>query len=239
MNQKLSSDATVRASYVKAFKKEDTIVVFFLSNANAATITDVCFEVTVPDHFAAEASVDNIVRVAVNNNVQTFTVPSIGTHITVVIAIKLRHRKHGFNLALLGNLKYRTPAANTATKGKDISLPAWQIPIEISDMLRPLTLNTDAFGKQWAAHAQEKKARFTPTTPFASSAALMDVLCNGLYIKLVQLIGNEGIAAGALVNGDVCLVHASVVGLAVDVTVRTKDKSFTEVVVRQLHKIIR
>lgn len=220
-------------------KQDHALLVFFLSNASAGTITDVNLDVNVPDHFSAEDSADNVVRINFTNTIHTFSVSSIATHITIVAATKLRYRKHGFSLSVSGNVKYRAPAANATTKGKESSLSSWQIPIEINDMLRPITLNTDAFGKQWAAHTMEKKARFTPSTPYSSAALLLEAVCKGLNIKLVQLIGNEGIAAGQLINGDMCLMHALVVGLAVDITIRTKDKSYTEVVSRQLSKIIR
>jgi hypothetical protein len=197
-------------------------------------ISDVVVEIVVPNHFSAEDCADNVVRVSINDSNHIFRVSSIGSHVTVVVALKLRHRKHGFNLFLNGTALYK----NATTHGKESSLPSWQIPIGITDFLRPAQLNTEVFGKQWGVHAQEKKLRLTPVSPFTSSA-LLETLCKELSLQLVQHIGNEGIVAGSLLNDELCLIHVYVINQAVDIIVHTKDRSLTEVVVRQLHKTIR
>jgi len=232
----LTSDNNLRVAFTKLFKKEETVFVLLISNTNSNPqniLKNVAVNLTLPEHLGIEFSTDDIVRVAGD----TLTVPSLAPRFTVVEALRLRHKKHGFNIVLSGRTSYRTGTSSGLK-----ALPDWQISVELSDMLRPYTLKTDSFEKHWAENTQEKKFRIVPTIPLSTPKDLLDLLGKELSFLPVQVIRNEGIAAASFARGtssDVCLLYSIVGPQGVDLIVRSKDKFFTEVLARQLHKVIR
>lgn len=221
-------DDRVRVGCVKVWRKEETLVVLLVSNKSAQTLTDVVTTVNIPEHFSVGLSGDPLVRCAGN----TFSLASLPPSKTVLEVLSLKHKKHGFNLAITAQVQY-------SFEGKKTIISDCNVIMEISDMLRPHVISTDVFGKLWATHPHEKKSKFTPAIPVASSAALLEKLKASMSVHPVQVIGNEGIAATSLLQGELMLLHALVLPQSVDITIRSKDKSFSEVVIRHLHKLMR
>lgn len=215
---------------IKVWKKDETLVVLLVSNKSTKGVTDVVTTVQIPEHFAAELSADPLV---VTGN-SSFTLSSLPASKTALEVIRLRHKKHGFNLAITAHVQY-------SVEGRRVVVSNCDVLMEINDLLRPHVIHTEAFGKLWGTHPHEKKAKFTPAPPIQSSSALLTKLKTAMSVHPVQVIGNEGIAAASLLElpSELLFLHVLVLPTSVDVTIRSKDKSFTEVVMRYLHKLLR
>lgn len=214
-------------------KANETLVVFLLSNRSTQTLTDVVTSVQVPEHFSAELVADPLVRIS---NL-TFTLSALPADKTVLEVVRLKHKKFGFNLAVIAQVQY-------SCEGRRTNISDCNVHVEISDLLRPHVTNIDTVGKVWHTYTQESKAKITPAVPVESSAALLAKLQEEMGVHTVQVVRNEGIGAATLLGGELLLMHVqvgpqAVGGQAIDVLVRSKDKSFTEVVIRYLHKILR
>ena len=233
-------DELLQVGCVKVLRAQETLLVFMLSNKSPTyTLSEVTTTVQIPDHFSAELSADPLVRI----NAKTFSLAALPTSRTVLEVISLKHKKHGYNLAVTSQVQY-------TWEGRRTNVSDCNVPLEICDFLRPHPITIDLVGNLWALHTHESKAKFTPATSVASSSALLTRLKTDLFVHTVQVIGNEGIAAASLLNGELLLMHVVVAVAAgaagavdvtstVTVTVRSKDKSFTEVVIRYLHRLLR
>lgn len=221
----------MQVGYAKVLRKDETLVVLLVSNKSAQGVTDVISTVQLPEHFATELSADPLVRISGTN---TFHLASLPPGKTALEVLRLKHKKHGFNLAITIQVQY-------AFEGRKVAVSDCNVLLEISDFLRPHVINTDSFGKLWGTHPHEKKAKLTPAVPITSSAVLLEKLKTSASAHPVQVIGNEGIAATSLLGNtnELMLMHVLVLPQSVDVTIRSKDKSFTEVVMRYLHKLLR
>lgn len=221
-------DELLQVGFVKVLRADETLFVLMLSNKSQHTLTDVATTVQIPDHFSADLSADPLVRI----NARTFVLAALPASRTALEVIGLKHKKHGYNLAITSQIQY-------TCEGRRTNVSDCNIAVEIADMLRPNAITIDLVGKLWALHTHESKAKFTPATPVGTAAALLARLKTELSIHTVQVIGNEGIGAASLLQGELLLMHVMVGPQAADITVRSKDKSFTEVTMRYLHRMLR
>jgi hypothetical protein len=221
-------DDLLQVGFVKVLRAEETLVVLMLSNKSTYTLSDVTTTVQIPDHFSAELSADPLVRI----NAKTFSLAALPSARTVLEVISIKHKKHGYGLAITSQVQY-------TCEGRRANVSDCNIPVEINDLLRPHVITIEVVGKVWALHTHESKAKFTPATPVGSSSALLTRLKTDLSVHTVQVIGSEGIGAASLLHGELLLMHVVVGPQSTDITVRSKDKSFTDVVMRYLHRLLR
>lgn len=226
-------DKQLHVGCAKVMRADETLLVFVLGNKSTQTLTDVVTSIQLPEHFSVELVADPVVRASA----QTFSLSALPPGKVVLEVVRLKHKKLGFNLAVIAQVQY-------SSDGRRTNIADCNVHVEISDLLRPHVITIDQVGKVWHTYTHESKTKITPAVPPESSSALLEKLKAEMGIHTVQVIRNEGIGAAKLLNGELLLMHVqvgpqAVGGVAVDVTVRTKDKSFTEVVVRYLHKLLR
>jgi Adaptin AP4 complex epsilon appendage platform/Adaptin C-terminal domain len=223
-------DGQLQVGSVKVRRADETLVVLLLSNKSAQTLTDITTTVQVPEHFSFELQADPLIRIPPDT--KTFSLSALPPSKTALEVIRMKHKKLGFNLAVIAQVQYTSEGQRTIVSDCNVF-------VEISDLLRPHDITIDAVGKVWHAHSHESKAKFTPATPVTSSSALLARFKTELSVHTVQVIRNEGIGAASLLNSELLLLmHVLVLPQSVDITVRSKDKSFTEVVMRYLHKLM-
>lgn len=221
-------DEILQVGCMKVMRPEDTLLVLMLSNKSKHTLTDVTTTVQIPDHFSFELFADPIVRI----NTKTFTLAALPAAKTALEVISLKHKKLGYNLAITSQVQY-------TCEGRRTNVSDCNIRVEINDLLRPNVVTIDVVGSVWAQHTHESKAKFTLATPVGTSTEFLARLKKDMSIHPVQVIGHEGIGAATLLSGETLLMHVMVGAQSVDITIRSKDKSFTDVVMRYLHHLLR
>ncbi|CAM9897356.1 unnamed protein product [Scytosiphon promiscuus] len=103
--------------------------------------------------------------------------------------------------------------------------------------VRPLAIATGEFGRKWMACSGERRAAGSGLSPglAASPKAVAERLGASLGVHTVEIIPHtaEGICAGQLDGGGVCLVHCKVWAArgTVDITVRAGDTKLAEAAV--------
>eukprot|EP00455_Lapot_gusevi_P047326 TRINITY_DN637_c0_g3_i4.p1 TRINITY_DN637_c0_g3~~TRINITY_DN637_c0_g3_i4.p1 ORF type:complete len:1210 (-),score=506.44 TRINITY_DN637_c0_g3_i4:151-3717(-) len=108
---------------------------------------------------------------------------------------------------------------------------AFRVPLPLSDLLRPVPLNTQQFGVGWKQHSQEVRFALAQTS-VNSSAEFMNRI-RQLRLHPVETIGAENIAAGKLAlsaaQPALCFIHGKVKPSGLDIIVRSSDKDFSTV----------
>jgi len=140
-----------------------------------------------------------------------------------------------FDLALQGQLSYAD-----AGSAEPHLLP-FKLALTTQQLLRPHSITTQQFGQLWPAHSAEWKGQAYSSCG-SNPQAFMSLLERSFALHPVEIIGVECIACGKLVGSDqMVLVHGKLglmAGRALELTVRTREKRFTESLQRQLIEAI-
>jgi len=133
-----------------------------------------------------------------------------------------------------------------------VTLPATPSPVllsfnaslNVTDLLRPAVLTTQAFGAQWGTFPAEQKFSLR-SSRITSGVEFMNLIKTSIHLHPVQTIGLENIASGTLaITGQtqawLCLVHAKVTpvggGSEINGIVRTKSGDFTAALTQLLQQ---
>eukprot|EP01113_Clastostelium_recurvatum_P042806 TRINITY_DN6977_c0_g1_i2.p1 TRINITY_DN6977_c0_g1~~TRINITY_DN6977_c0_g1_i2.p1 ORF type:complete len:1301 (-),score=435.89 TRINITY_DN6977_c0_g1_i2:44-3634(-) len=237
----LVSNSSVRVSLMKLTHSKDELgLVLLVSNVTqGATLHDVTcsYQLSPPDTLTAmldaDAGVEVLEALGPNTKARLAQLPP---RTTLAQGLHLRFKKHTFQNSVAVSVSY-SPGPGQAP----VILPAQTIPIDLVDLLRPCRLQTEQVAAVWGSYSQSRTLSIQPSLrPIASARDAIDAL----NMTVVQIIGNEGIGASEMITThDKVLVHAKTDQAQrppnVEITVRTQDKFFTEVVTRNVYKFIR
>lgn len=114
---------------------------------------------------------------------------------------------------------------------------SFRLPLSGYELMRPQVITTPQFGQLWPVnHAEWKGQVYSGCGD--KPQAFMKLLSDAFQLHAVEIIGMECIACGKLVGSDISvLVHGKLglmTGRALELTVRTREKRFTDVVQRHL-----
>lgn len=125
------------------------------------------------------------------------------------------------------DVSFSSPSGPGSTKGG--------LALGFTDLLRPAPLTTDQFGQAWGKFSGEGKVALRFPKPI-SPETLQQHIGERASLKIIQVIGKECIAAARVVPvNHVVLCHMSVEGpQAVNATIRSTSKEFSEIVARAL-----
>eukprot|EP01113_Clastostelium_recurvatum_P042805 TRINITY_DN6977_c0_g1_i1.p1 TRINITY_DN6977_c0_g1~~TRINITY_DN6977_c0_g1_i1.p1 ORF type:complete len:407 (-),score=141.99 TRINITY_DN6977_c0_g1_i1:44-1159(-) len=237
----LVSNSSVRVSLMKLTHSKDELgLVLLVSNVTqGATLHDVTcsYQLSPPDTLTAmldaDAGVEVLEALGPNTKARLAQLPP---RTTLAQGLHLRFKKHTFQNSVAVTVSY-SPGSGQAP----VILPAQTISIDLVDLLRPCRLQTEQVAAVWGSYTQSRTLSIQPSLrPIASARDAIDAL----NMTVVQIIGNEGIGASEMITThDKVLVHAKTDQAQrppnVEITVRTQDKFFTEVVTRNVYKFIR
>eukprot|EP01102_Stenamoeba_stenopodia_P016901 TRINITY_DN5972_c0_g1_i1.p1 TRINITY_DN5972_c0_g1~~TRINITY_DN5972_c0_g1_i1.p1 ORF type:complete len:1192 (-),score=301.43 TRINITY_DN5972_c0_g1_i1:58-3633(-) len=223
------SDSQLSISYFKCWKPDETLVVLFFGNSGAGELLKCTASLETPANLKSELVGDKGVTIRHNQ----VLIQSLAPKETTVALVKLRFRQHSFSANIEGKVQY----VNDQKENKHVS---FSVAVDLIDLLRPNPINTPKFGELWPSHTHESKAVFTSTN-FKSPKEYLTFLQSKLNVHPIEIIGIEAIASAKLINSEsLVMVHSKINNAGiVEVTVRTKDKLFTDVVIRYLQRIIK
>jgi hypothetical protein len=94
-------------------------------------------------------------------------------------------------------------------------------------LLGPLQMTTQQVGAMWGQLPSERKAMMQ--TSMASCQEMMQRLQMHLHVQTVDIIGQEGIAAGRVLPGnDPCFLHGKLNGPRLELLVRCRDPGIAQ-----------
>ncbi|XP_053128364.1 AP-4 complex subunit epsilon-1 isoform X2 [Hemicordylus capensis] len=83
----------------------------------------------------------------------------------------------------------------------------FSVKLALLDFIRPLEMSTGEFGQLWLSFSNDVKQNLKTASPPRSLSALLSPLQHKLKLHIVDMIGNEGIAACQLLPSVPCLLH--------------------------------
>eukprot|EP00928_Gymnodinium_smaydae_P010252 TRINITY_DN13848_c0_g2_i1.p1 TRINITY_DN13848_c0_g2~~TRINITY_DN13848_c0_g2_i1.p1 ORF type:complete len:194 (-),score=50.31 TRINITY_DN13848_c0_g2_i1:118-669(-) len=112
--------------------------------------------------------------------------------------------------------------------------PAAQPPAPI---LAPLQVTTQQVGGMWGSLPTERRVQIPSSV--VSCQDMMLRLQRGANIHPVEIIGNEGIAAGRVLPGtDACFLHGKVAPQRIEMLVRCRDPGVAQKVVELCQRVL-
>ncbi|XP_019622254.1 PREDICTED: AP-4 complex subunit epsilon-1-like [Branchiostoma belcheri] len=223
----LCSDEVVRLTLCKVWKPEEFVVVIFLTNHSGnRAVTDVCVKLEPSSNFqcsigGAETSC------IVEEKIAPCSCSVHSAHLTC--------KAPALSMHLGGELSYKD---HTLTNRRLFFTCA----VHLSDVVRPLELTTEQYGEKWPLTSHDKRLKLE-TNKVTKVAVVMDMFKGRLGIHAVDIIGNEGIASGTLLQQGLCLLHVKVTTKVntstVELWVKSNSQLFTECVARECAAIFR
>uniref|UniRef100_A0ACB8E5Q0 Uncharacterized protein n=2 Tax=Sphaerodactylus townsendi TaxID=933632 RepID=A0ACB8E5Q0_9SAUR len=86
----------------------------------------------------------------------------------------------------------------------------FSVTLALLDFIRPMKTTTEEFGKLWLSFSNDVKQNLKMTSSQGSLSAVLNTLQQKLKLHIVDIIGNEGLAACRLLPWVPCLLHCRV-----------------------------
>jgi hypothetical protein len=118
----------------------------------------------------------------------------------------------------------------------------FQLPLQPSDFVRPVALDMGQFQTTWQDLEKRRSQRAAQglRTSIKAFADFKDSLVATMNIRVVQVIGQEVVLAGAVLGdpANMCLVHGKFVGQTVDVIAVSTSAPFSQAIINQCSKAV-
>ncbi|XP_038078397.1 AP-4 complex subunit epsilon-1-like [Patiria miniata] len=213
----LCSDTLLVVTLYKVWKPDALGLVFNVSNISPKdSITQLKIKLDVTLNL----------KVQDNPNLSPLSADDLDPTATTILTAELGCVSPAPSMSLGGEVAYKD---HTKTHRRMF----FSSPILVSDLLRPLKLQTAEFGEQWPR--QTRDCKFTvEVAATVSMSKVMTLLTQELNLHLVEIIGNEGIACGTLLGGTICLLHAKLpTSKSLEVWVRSSSSLLSESISKQ------
>ncbi|XP_054858863.1 AP-4 complex subunit epsilon-1 [Eublepharis macularius] len=86
----------------------------------------------------------------------------------------------------------------------------FSVTLALLDFIRPMKMTTEEFGKLWLSFSNDVKQNLKMTSSQGSLSVVLNTLQQKLKLHVVDIIGNEGIAACRLLPSVPCLLHCRI-----------------------------
>eukprot|EP00697_Spironema_sp_BW2_P010272 gnl/Spiro4/25436_TR12687_c0_g1_i1.p1 gnl/Spiro4/25436_TR12687_c0_g1~~gnl/Spiro4/25436_TR12687_c0_g1_i1.p1 ORF type:complete len:1239 (-),score=303.72 gnl/Spiro4/25436_TR12687_c0_g1_i1:57-3773(-) len=203
--------------YFKVFKPNETVIVVLITNTGSTTASQCSLELSLPSSISVRYGGDPAPIPSSTPN--RLGLSSINVRSTCAITI-----------ALAPQLQAATAADASLTgalRNGPGALLQFSLPITAGDFIRPLAISTQEYAAKWPSLPAEKKVRVSPTA-LTMPNDLMTRASSLLNLHPVEVIGMEAITAGQLLDGRHVLMHARMTPGAVDLMIRSPDRTLSE-----------
>ncbi|CAI8050729.1 AP-4 complex subunit epsilon-1 [Geodia barretti] len=211
-NKDVCQDASLRLTVTKLVSPDQLVVVLFLTNQKQASLSDVTLSLKPSSNLTAKAS-SGVTDLSFKTSLTGF---ATGVHVVTLVPSSPAPR-----MSLQGQVAYSDAMATNKRLFFDASLL-------VSDFIRPLGLSTQEYGKKWPGLSNERTLNIQSSPNTKTVAQFMDTLRSRLSLHPIQIIGQEGIAAGTFLPKIPCLVHGKVTSANLDLRVRTPSSLLTD-----------
>jgi AP-4 complex subunit epsilon-1 len=214
-------DASLRLSVTKLVKPDQLVLVLFLTNQKQASLTGVSLSLKPSSNLQARTG---------NGSADLGFQTSLTSFATGVHVVTLVPASPALRMSLQGEAAYSDSLATNKRLFFDTVL-------SVSDFIRPLEISTQEYGKKWPGLSSEKILNIPATPSVKSVAQFMDTVRSRLSLHPIQIIGQEGIAAGTFLPKIPCLVHGKVTSANLDLRVRTPSSLLTDSLAKLVERV--
>jgi len=220
-NKDVCHDSNVRVSLTKVLKPDQLVVVIFLTNQKQSQQSGVTLAVEPPSNMKAYTA-------SGETDLTLYTdIPGFGN---VTHVITLLPSSPAINMSLQGQITYKDSMATQQRLFFDTT-------IHVSDVIRPLEITTQEFGKKWSSFSYEKKLKISSS--LKKPAEFMKAMEKLFNFYPIQVIGNEAIAAGTFLPAVTCLAHGKMAGTQLEFWVRTPSSLLTESIAKTAQALLK
>ncbi|XP_052039478.1 AP-4 complex subunit epsilon-1 isoform X2 [Apodemus sylvaticus] len=114
----------------------------------------------------------------------------------------------------------------------------FSINLSLLDFIRPLTISTEDFGKLWLSSANDVKQTIKLSEPRAALASVLTELQQKLRLRVIDVIGNEGLLACKLLPSTPCVLHCRVHADAVALWFRSSSSVLSDYLSHHCQKVM-
>ncbi|XP_007422248.1 AP-4 complex subunit epsilon-1 [Python bivittatus] len=172
--------------YFSKVWKEDSLLLFlFLANRSPSILEDVSLEFQHAEHFKMVESLGCQLAVIESKNIESFQ-------------MYVEMEEPCSSGKIFGCVSYLLEL--------DVHLQ-FSISLELLDFIRPMKMTTDEYGKLWLSISNEVKQNLKVAPSQGALPVMLDIFQQKLKLHIVDIIGNEGIAACRLLPSIPCLLH--------------------------------
>ncbi|XP_075753354.1 AP-4 complex subunit epsilon-1 isoform X3 [Pelodiscus sinensis] len=107
----------------------------------------------------------------------------------------------------------------------------------LSDFIRPMEITTEDFGKLWLSFSNDVKQNFK-MSPQESLLIALNTLKQKLKLHIVEIIGNEGLAACRLLPSVPCLLHCRTHARTLSLWLRSSCSALPDSLLYQCQKVM-
>uniref|UniRef100_A0A4W3KHW9 AP-4 complex subunit epsilon n=1 Tax=Callorhinchus milii TaxID=7868 RepID=A0A4W3KHW9_CALMI len=154
-----------------------------------------------------------------------------GNSTTVSCQLSLRMEKPCTQVALSGHVVYHLESRLSAQEEFSLSL-------SLTDFIRPLRLSTEEFGQLWLSLSNDVKQNIRmPTDSSGALSSALHRLQHELRLHIVDIIGQEGIAACQLLPDTPCLLHCRAHAGTLSVWLRSACRALPDCLLYECQKV--
>ncbi|XP_056428284.1 AP-4 complex subunit epsilon-1 isoform X2 [Hyla sarda] len=204
----LASCRTLTLFSSKVWKDDCVLLVVFIVNPTSSTIKNI--------HLTLEGS--EILTVSENFCCQLSHLEARGVH-QCWGSVLLAHpcRKESISGCVTYLAEPEVP-----------SLLQFSLHFVLSDFIRPLTISTEEFGTMWLTLANDVKEKIQVSSPQQSLSEVLHVIQQALNLYIVDIIGDEGIAACQLMPSVPSLLHCQLQEGALVVWIKSSSSALSD-----------
>lgn len=122
---------------------------------------------------------------------------------------------------LSGFIKYQMMDTHSVQLEFSMNLP-------LLDFIRPLKISTEDFGKLWLSFANDVKQTIKISEPGVALTSVLTELQQNLRLRVIDVIGNEGLLACKLLPSTPCVLHCRVHADAVALWFRSSSSVLSD-----------
>nr|XP_056721850.1 AP-4 complex subunit epsilon-1 [Euleptes europaea] len=184
----LCGDETLVLYVCKVWKEDSLVLFIFLANKSTSTLKAVKLEFEHSKHFKI--------------------FENLGCHFAEIEAQSIESSQKCVTMEepcsegmLSGSLGYHLESEMCLR---------FSVTLALLDFIRPMKTTTEEFGKLWLSFSNDVKLNLKMTSSQGSLSAVLNTLQQKLKLHIVDIIGNEGIAACQLLPSVPCLLHCRI-----------------------------
>ncbi|KAJ1180655.1 hypothetical protein NDU88_005875 [Pleurodeles waltl] len=174
----------------KVWKEDCLLILLIIANRSTSTLTSVSLTFANTETLKV---VDNLSCHFSQIKSQTFD----------VYQVCIEMKQPCTQAAILGHIQYQMePEIHTQLE--------FSLTLLLLDLMRPLKITTEEFGKLWLSFSNDVKQNIKVSGPQESPVVALTTLHEKLRFHIVDVIGNEGLAACQLLPSTPCLLHCRI-----------------------------
>uniref|UniRef100_A0A4W3JW95 AP-4 complex subunit epsilon n=1 Tax=Callorhinchus milii TaxID=7868 RepID=A0A4W3JW95_CALMI len=210
------ANETVAVFSCRVWKEDCLLTLLFLTNHSSSVLTDSLGLI----YFVTQACEDTRFPFAV-----------VDSQTTVSCQLSLRMEKPCTQVALSGHVVYHLESRLSAQEEFSLSL-------SLTDFIRPLRLSTEEFGQLWLSLSNDVKQNIRmPTDSSGALSSALHRLQHELRLHIVDIIGQEGIAACQLLPDTPCLLHCRAHAGTLSVWLRSACRALPDCLLYECQKV--